>query len=187
MPKRSVYLHDIPMDEAWAHFTTALEEAGLWHPLPGEQVALGEALGRVTAEPVWAKVSAPHYHASAMDGYAVRARDTRGASETSPEALQDGEGEPGVCQARVRLGSGERQHSLDLRGALEAQRARHAPDARVGAHGALEAGGSGVQAPAARRLRHHPLVEGGVPGEDAAALQVPLQLEHDVGPRGRAV
>ncbi len=88
MPKRSVYLHDIPMDEAWAAFTAALAEAGLWRPLPGEDVPLSEALGRVTAAPVWAAVSAPHYHASAMDGYAVRARDTEGASETNPLALR---------------------------------------------------------------------------------------------------
>lgn len=87
MPKRSVYLHDIPMDEAWAHFTAALSGAGLWEPFPGEDVPLAEARGRVTAQPVWAKVSAPHYHASAMDGYAVRSRDTQGASETNPVAL----------------------------------------------------------------------------------------------------
>ncbi len=84
MPKRSVYLQDIPKDEAWARLVEALKEAGLWQPLPGEWVPLGEALGRVTAEPVWAAMSSPHYHASAMDGYAVRARDTQGASETNP-------------------------------------------------------------------------------------------------------
>jgi len=88
MRKRSVYLHDIPMDEARAAFRAALEEAGLWGPFPGEDVPLSEAAGRVTAEPVWAAVSAPHYHASAMDGYAVRSRDTQGASETQPVTLQ---------------------------------------------------------------------------------------------------
>lgn len=88
MPKRSVYLHDIPMDEAWAAFTATLAEAGLWQPLSGEDVPLSEALWRVTAAPVWAAVSAPHYHASAMDGYAVRARDTEGASEANPLALR---------------------------------------------------------------------------------------------------
>ncbi|GAB4482766.1 MAG: molybdopterin biosynthesis protein [Anaerolineae bacterium] len=87
MPKRSVYLHDIPMDEAWDRFTTALAGAGLWGPFPGETIPLTEALGRVTAEPVWAAISAPHYHASAMDGFAVRSRDTLGASETSPVTL----------------------------------------------------------------------------------------------------
>ncbi len=88
--ERNIYLHDIPMDEAWAHFTAALQAAGLWGPLPGESIPVAEALGRVTAAPVWARISAPHYHASAMDGYAVRARDTVGATETAPVLLQDG-------------------------------------------------------------------------------------------------
>ena len=36
-----------------------------------------ETLHRVTAEPVWAKISSPHYHAAAMDGYAVNSGDLR--------------------------------------------------------------------------------------------------------------
>lgn len=85
--KRNVYLEDLPMDEAWARFTTALDQAGLWEPFPGEDLPLADVLNRVTAAPVWAAISAPHYHASAMDGYAVRARDTLGASETNPVTL----------------------------------------------------------------------------------------------------
>ena len=45
-------------------------------------------MGRITAEPVWAKLSAPHYHAAAMDGYAVLASDTRHATETRPLQLK---------------------------------------------------------------------------------------------------
>jgi putative molybdopterin biosynthesis protein len=82
--KRQRYLEDQPMDQAWGRFVEALEGAGLWTELPGETIPLSEALGRVTAAPVWARVSVPHYHASAMDGYAVRAEDTKGASEASP-------------------------------------------------------------------------------------------------------
>ncbi len=85
--KRSVYLEDLPMTDAWTRFTAALDAAGLWEPFPGEDVPLSEARGRVTAGPVWAALSAPHYHASAMDGYAVRARDTQGATEASPVTL----------------------------------------------------------------------------------------------------
>lgn len=85
--KRSVYLEDLPMDEAIARLVAALEAAGRLGPMPGEDVPLPEAPGRVTAEPIWAAISAPHYHASAMDGYAVRARDTLGASETAPVSL----------------------------------------------------------------------------------------------------
>ena len=85
--KRSIYLEDIPLDEAWAALTAALEAAQLWQPLAGEMVDLSEAAGRVTAEAIWARISAPHYHASAMDGYAVRAQDTEGATDTSPRQL----------------------------------------------------------------------------------------------------
>ncbi|MGH2524345.1 MAG: molybdopterin biosynthesis protein, partial [Anaerolineales bacterium] len=88
MSQRSVYLHDIPLDKAWQRLITALAEASLWQPFPGETVPLDQALGRVTAAPVWARLSSPHYHASAMDGYAVRARDTDAATETSPVQLE---------------------------------------------------------------------------------------------------
>ena len=87
MDERNVYLEDIPMDEARARLQAALEAVGRWEPLPGERVALDDALGRVTAEPVWARISSPHYHAAAMDGYAVRAADTLGATETRPVRL----------------------------------------------------------------------------------------------------
>lgn len=49
--------------------------------LTREEIAVEEALDRVTAEPVFAKISSPHYHASAMDGICVRAEDTFGATE----------------------------------------------------------------------------------------------------------
>jgi len=87
----SSYLEDIPLEEALARWWTALAAAGLDGPLPGESVALEDAAGRITAEPVWALVSSPHYHAAAMDGYAVAAEDTRGASETRPVYLPIGE------------------------------------------------------------------------------------------------
>ena len=91
MPRdRKFYLDDIPLDEAWRRFIGALEAAGLWTPFPGEAVSLDKALGRVTAEPVWAALSSPGYHASAMDGYAVRSSDTVGAAETSPRRLKIG-------------------------------------------------------------------------------------------------
>ena len=90
MSKRQVYLEDIPLEEAWRRFSTAMQSAGVWEALPGEDVPLDEALGRVTAEPVWAVLSSPGYHASAMDGYAVRAAETLGATETSPVRLRLG-------------------------------------------------------------------------------------------------
>ena len=88
----SVYLHDIPLDEAKNHFTKALAEAGLGGVLGAEEILLGaELVGRILAEPVWAKISSPHYHASAMDGFCVRAADTHGATLTAPVVLEVGE------------------------------------------------------------------------------------------------
>ncbi len=87
----SPYLEDIPLDEALARWWHSLEAAGLGQPLGSETVALDAAAGRVTAAPVWAVVSSPHYHASAMDGYAVSTDRTRGASETRPIRLRVGQ------------------------------------------------------------------------------------------------
>src|SRR5512134_683897 len=87
----SVYLHDIPLSEAQARLKQALQNADLWRLLAAETIPLDEnALGRVTAEPIWAKISSPHYHASAMDGFAVRAVTTNGALPSKPVTLQIG-------------------------------------------------------------------------------------------------
>ncbi len=87
----SVYLHDIPLTEAKARLETALRAADLWHMLGVESIPLDEnALGRVLAEAVFAKVSSPNYHAAAMDGFAVHAEDTIGAQPSSPVILQIG-------------------------------------------------------------------------------------------------
>ncbi len=89
--ERNIYLHDVPLDEAIADWHAALDAAGLLAPLDTETIPLAAALGRVTAGPVWARISSPHYHAAAMDGYAVRSEETRGATETSPLLLRLGE------------------------------------------------------------------------------------------------
>ncbi len=85
--KRNIYLEDIPLDEAQAVFAEVLHENGLDGALGVEEIYVAEANGRITAQAVWAKLSSPHYHASAMDGFAVRAKDTEGATETSPTQL----------------------------------------------------------------------------------------------------
>ena len=84
---RRYYLSDVPMEEATALFHAALERVDALQPSEPETVPLDGCRGRVTAEPVWAKISAPHYDSAAMDGVAVRARDTVGATETSPTRL----------------------------------------------------------------------------------------------------
>ena len=84
----SIYLHDIPLSQAQDRLRQALQDADLWRVLGVEEIPLDEnALGRVTAEPIWAEVSSPHYHASAMDGFAVRAVATNGAMPSAPVTL----------------------------------------------------------------------------------------------------
>ncbi|MEE8120509.1 MAG: molybdopterin biosynthesis protein, partial [Anaerolineales bacterium] len=99
--QRSVFLKDVPLPEARSRFERALRDADLWQPLEPERITLDQALGRISAEPVWAQISSPHYHAAAMDGYALRAVETEGASDRNlvellvgPQALYVDTGDP---------------------------------------------------------------------------------------------
>lgn len=55
--------------------------------LKSETIPAPEAVGRVLSRPVSAQLSAPHFHAAAMDGIAVKAEKTFGAIESEPKAL----------------------------------------------------------------------------------------------------
>jgi putative molybdopterin biosynthesis protein len=55
-----------------------------------EEICVTDAVGRVLAAAVTANVSSPNFHSAAMDGIAVRAKDTFGAHETRPKHLQVG-------------------------------------------------------------------------------------------------
>jgi molybdopterin molybdotransferase len=57
-------------------------------PLPAEHGPIGAAAGRVLTEPVVAGVDVPGFDRAAMDGYAVRADETFGASPYNPLELQ---------------------------------------------------------------------------------------------------
>lgn len=90
----AIYLKDIPLPKALEKFEAALLEAGLFGVIGAEQIPLSDKLvGRILAKPVYANISSPHYHAAAMDGYAVRAVDTENASLTSPDILE-------VCECK---------------------------------------------------------------------------------------
>ena len=76
-------------------------------PLETEVVALLEAFGRVLATDIVSPVSVPGFLRAMMDGYAVRAEDTLGASPQSPIFLElVGESRPGITP-EVVLQSGE--------------------------------------------------------------------------------
>jgi molybdopterin molybdotransferase/putative molybdopterin biosynthesis protein len=101
----SVYLHDIPLGDAKARLEKALSEAGLWQVLGAETIPLDEnALGRTLAEPAWARVSSPNYHAAAMDGFAVRAESTNGAQPTLPIKIPVRAGDEQPAAAYVDTG-----------------------------------------------------------------------------------
>ncbi len=79
------YLTNISLEDARNNYIEAMLQNG-FHA-PEENIAVFEACNRVCSKPVYAKISAPHYNASAMDGIAVVARDTFGATETTPITL----------------------------------------------------------------------------------------------------
>ena len=85
--KRNIYLKMKPLE-------TARDLVFKRFPAPSptvtEIVPVPEAVGRVLAVPVFARLSSPNFHSAAMDGIAVQAEQTFGTSETSPRRLQIG-------------------------------------------------------------------------------------------------
>lgn len=68
-------------------------------PLGYEDVPLEDALARVLAKDVHADIDIPGFDRSTVDGYAVAAAETTGASEAIPAMLQ--------CRGRVGMGSAD--------------------------------------------------------------------------------
>jgi putative molybdopterin biosynthesis protein len=81
------FIRDVPAAEALAAWRAACAAAQCPERVGAVRLGLHEAVGRVTAEPVWATRSSPSFDASAMDGIAVRAQETVGASESTPVLL----------------------------------------------------------------------------------------------------
>ena len=77
------FQHTIPLDEAFAIVARAVT------PIDRvERIALPQANGRVLARDVIADADVPPFSRAAMDGYAVRAGDTTGATRTTPRTLR---------------------------------------------------------------------------------------------------
>jgi putative molybdopterin biosynthesis protein len=85
----SPFVSDVPASQALDAWRDACAAAGCPPRVDAVRVPVGEAVGRVTAEPVWARRSSPAFDAAGMDGIAVRAADTVGAAETTPVLLTD--------------------------------------------------------------------------------------------------
>ncbi len=83
LARQEQFLDVIDRDTATARFHGHLD----LRPLGAETVPLSQALGRVLARAVIADVDVPGFDRSSVDGFAVRAADTVGASERAPKAL----------------------------------------------------------------------------------------------------
>ncbi len=81
---RNIYLSNMNIEDALDLF---LEKANLHKEK--EIIPVIASLGRITTEPMFAKYSSPNYNAAAMDGIAVRASDTFGATEVNPIILKE--------------------------------------------------------------------------------------------------
>jgi len=96
LARRTKYLNKKSLDETLALFVDSIDGRP-----PVESIAVDDSLGRVTTRPVFALLSVPHYHGSAMDGIAVRAEDTFGASEANPITLRPAPKRIAKCAAPV--------------------------------------------------------------------------------------
>lgn len=81
------YLTNITLEEARSKYIQALVDHGLAYKT--ESIQTVDALDRVSAEAIYAKISAPHYNACAMDGIALDSTLTFGASERSPARVAE--------------------------------------------------------------------------------------------------
>lgn len=88
MNKQNIYVSNKPLAEAKQLWLDALTRHGFFAGRPFELIAVDDAQGRLTAEPIFAKRSSPSYNAAAMDGIAVHFLDLTGASEAHPIRLK---------------------------------------------------------------------------------------------------
>lgn len=80
------YLTNVPLEQAKKEYLARLRESGFTGKT--EILPVQQSYGRVTAKAVYANINAPHYAASAMDGVAIHAVDSFGATETTPVTLR---------------------------------------------------------------------------------------------------
>jgi len=82
--RQEQFLDVVSAEEARARFEKHLDLS----PLGDQTVMLSDALGRVLAHDVVAAVDAPPFDRANVDGFALRAADTLGASDSAPKVFQ---------------------------------------------------------------------------------------------------
>lgn len=83
---QNIYLSNYELEEAIDIFFNKISPLNL----KKETIKAWEGCGRVTAEPIFAKISSPHYNSSAMDGIATLSTKTHGASDRNHIELTEG-------------------------------------------------------------------------------------------------
>ncbi len=84
----------MPLHEAKDRWHSALQEIHFSRGAKPATIGVEEALGRITAAPVFAAHSSPAYNAAAMDGIAVHFADLASASDAAPVRLGKGQFQP---------------------------------------------------------------------------------------------
>ncbi len=87
---KQIFLDSLSLEEAIKVLFDNLDAKGLYR-LDSEIINTAGSIGRITAEPVFARYSSPFYHSAAMDGYAVKFTDTFTALDSSPCLLKIGQ------------------------------------------------------------------------------------------------
>jgi len=82
--RQEQFLEVVSADEARTRFMRRIDLT----PMPGETVALAEALGRVLAADVTAPIDVPPFDRANVDGFALRSADTMGASDGAPRRFR---------------------------------------------------------------------------------------------------
>ena len=81
--RQEQFLEVVSAEEARRRFERNLDLA----PLPGERVSLAQALGRVLANDLAAPIDVPPFDRANVDGFALSAADTAGASDAAPRQI----------------------------------------------------------------------------------------------------
>ena len=81
--ERNIYINNMPQENALQLLMDRLQSSN-WFEKDQALIPVKDTLNRITAHPIISRRSSPHYVASAMDGVAVRATSTYGATESNP-------------------------------------------------------------------------------------------------------
>lgn len=84
--ERNIYLSNVELEEAKEMFFKEIYQA--MNEIKTKRISVYDALDRITSKPVFAKISSPFFNASAMDGIAVKSKETYGADERTPMKLK---------------------------------------------------------------------------------------------------